>query len=74
MNFSRGMVRDWFDIDIYDDIDMVVDELNSVPGVTSFYGDTGVLLVDSFCEEHRGINSLVVLVEENFRRKIKCLK
>ena len=36
MNFSRGMVRAWFDIDIHDDIDMVVDELNSVPGVTAF--------------------------------------
>ena len=64
MKFSRGMVRTWFDVDIHDDIDMVVDELNSAPGVTAFYGDSGVLLVDSFCEEHRGINSLVVLVEE----------
>lgn len=36
MKFSRGMVRAWFDIDIHDDIDMVVDELNSVPGVTAF--------------------------------------
>lgn len=40
---SRGMVRAWFDIDIHDDIDMVVDELNSVTGVTAFYGDSGVL-------------------------------
>lgn len=64
MKFSCGMVRACFDIDIHDDIDMVVDELNSVPGVTAFYGDAGVLLVDSLCEEHWGINSLVVLVEE----------
>lgn len=64
MKFSRGMVRAWFDIDVNDDIDRGVDELNSVPGVTAFYGDAGVLLVDSFCEEHRDINSLVVLVEE----------
>lgn len=64
MKFSRGVVRAWFDIDIHDDIDMVVDELNSIPGVTAFYGDAGVLLVDSICEERRGINSLVALVEE----------
>lgn len=36
MKLSCGMVRAWFDIDIHDDIDMVVDELNSVPGVTAF--------------------------------------
>lgn len=64
MKFSRGMVRAWFDIGIHDDIDMVVDELNSVPGVTAFYEDAGVLSVDSLCEEHWGINSLTVLVEE----------
>lgn len=50
-------------LNIYDDIDMVVDELNSVPGVTAFYGDAGVLLVDSFCEEHRDIKALITLVE-----------
>ena len=52
MKFSRGMVRAWFDVDIHDDVDRVVDELNLVPGVTAFYGDAGVLLVDSFIEEH----------------------
>ena len=64
MKFSRGMVRAWFDIDVHDDIDRAVDELNSVLGVTAFYGDAGVLLVDSFCKEHQSINSLVELVEE----------
>ena len=64
MKFSRGMVRAWFEIDANDDIERIVDELNSVPGVTAFYGDAGVLLVDSFCEERRDINSLVVLIEE----------
>lgn len=64
MKFSRGMVRAWFDIDVHDDIDKAVDELNLVPGVTAFYGDVGVLLVDSFCEEHQSINSLVELVEK----------
>lgn len=64
MKFSHGMVRAWFDIDIHDDIDMVVDEFNSVPEVTAFYGDAGILLVDSLCEEHRDIKALVALVEE----------
>lgn len=64
MKFSRGMVRAWFDVDVHDDVDRVVDELNLVPGVTAFYGDAGVLLVDSFCEENQSINSLVELVKE----------
>lgn len=63
MKFSRGMVRAWFDVDVHDDVDRVVDELNLVPGVTAFYGDAGVLLVDSFSEEHQNINSLVELVK-----------
>ncbi len=41
-----------------------VDEFNLVPGVTAFYGEAGVLLVDSFCEEHRSIDSLLELIEE----------
>lgn len=64
MKFSRGMVRAWFDVDVHDDVDRVVDELNLVPGVTAFYGDAGVLLVDSFCEGNQSINSLVELVKE----------
>ena len=64
MKFSRGMVRAWFDVDVHDDVDRVVDELNLVPGVTAFYGDAGVLLVDSFSEENQNINSLVELVKE----------
>lgn len=36
MKFSRGMVRAWFDVDVYDDIDRDVDELNLIPGVTAF--------------------------------------
>ena len=63
MKFSRGMVRAWFDVDVHEDVDRVVDELNLVPGVTAFYGDAGVLLVDSFSEEHQNINSLVELVK-----------
>ena len=31
MKFSRGMARAWFDIDANDDIERIVDELNSVP-------------------------------------------
>ena len=58
------MVCAWFDIHVHDDIDMAVDEINSVPGATTFYGDTGVLLVDSFCGESQGINSLVEFVKE----------
>lgn len=64
MKFNRGMVRVWFDVDVHDDIDRAVDELNSVPGVTAFYGEAGVLLVDSFCEDHWSIDYLLVLIEE----------